>query len=100
MKMRRLLIVLLFAAVCGGAWAGSVSVTVTDATPTAPVANPTPASYQPRYISGFGSGDNFTVFFEDRDNASTISYVSTTTGPTGFPAAVTRPTSRPRRISA
>jgi hypothetical protein len=72
-----------------GAWAGTIDVTVTDATPTAPVANPTPASYQPRYLSGFGSGDSFTVFFEDRDNASTIGYVSTTTGPTGFPAAVT-----------
>jgi len=64
-------------------------VTVTDQTLTAPVANPVPGSYQPRYISGFGSGDSFTVFFEDRDAAYTISYASTTTGPTGFPAGAT-----------
>jgi hypothetical protein len=64
-------------------------VTATDQTATAPLANPNPASFQPRYISGFGSGDSFTVFFEDRDAGNVISYVSTTTGPTGFPASVT-----------
>jgi len=90
MKARNLLAVLLVASVCTGvAWAGTVAVTVTDMTPTAPLANPVPSSYQPRYLSGFGNDGSFTVFFEDRDNASTISYVSTTTGPTGFPAAVT-----------
>jgi len=90
MKMRSLVAVVLLPALwVGGAWAGTVNVTATDATPTAPVANPVPASYQPRYVSGFGSGDSFTVFFEDRDNGSAIGYVSTTTGPTGFPAAVT-----------
>jgi len=62
-------------------------VTVTDQTPTAPLANPVPSSYQPRYVSGFGGDDSFTVFFEDRDAANTISYASTTTGPTGFPAS-------------
>jgi len=64
-------------------------VTVTDQTPSAPLASPVPSSYQPRYISGFGQDDAFTVFFEDRDAGGTISYVSTTTGPTGFPAAPT-----------
>ncbi|MFC1570054.1 hypothetical protein ACFL4L_07445 [bacterium] len=57
---------------------------VTDQTPTAPLSNPTPSSYQPRYISGFGSDDAFTIFYEDRDNSNLISYVSTTTGPSGF----------------
>jgi hypothetical protein len=53
------------------------------------LANPAPSSFQPRYISGFGSDNSFTVFFEDRDNSSTISHASTTTGPTGFPASAT-----------
>jgi len=63
--------------------------TVTDQTPTAPLANPVPSSFQPRYISGFGSDDSFTVFFEDRDAGSAISYALTTSGPTGFPANAT-----------
>ena len=62
---------------------------LTDQTPTAPLANPIPASYAPRYISGFGIADSYTVFFEDRDNAGAISSVTTSTGPTGFPAAAT-----------
>ena len=62
---------------------------VVDQTPLSPVADPAPASYQPRYVSGFGLDDSFTIFFEDRDNANVISYVSTTTGPTGFPAGAT-----------
>ena len=64
-------------------------VTVTDQTPTGPLANPDPTMFQPRYISGFGSDDSFTVFFEDRDAGNAISLVSTTAGPTGFPASVT-----------
>jgi hypothetical protein len=63
--------------------------TVTDQTPTAPLANPVPSSFQPRYISGFGSDNSFTVFFEDRDAGYAISYASTTSGPTGFPASAT-----------
>ena len=61
--------------------------TVTDQTLTAPLANPVPSTYQPRYISGFGSDDSFTVFFEDRDNGNAISYAQTTSGPTGFPVS-------------
>jgi len=60
---------------------------LTDQTPTVPLGSPVPSSYQPRYISGFGLDSAFTVFFEDRDAGGTISYVSTTTGPEGFPAA-------------
>jgi hypothetical protein len=62
---------------------------LTDQTPTAPLANPVPTSYAPRYISGFGVGDAFTVFFEDRNAAQAISSVATTTGPDGFPVGVT-----------
>lgn len=60
-------------------------VTMIDFSPVHPLDNPVPSSYQPRYISGFGSDDAFTVFFEDRDAGNAISFVSTTTGPTGFP---------------
>jgi len=58
--------------------------TVTDQTPTEPLANPDPTSNAPRYISGFGSDDTFTVFFEDRSDGFRIYYNSTTVGPLGF----------------
>ena len=58
---------------------------VTDKTPTKPLYNPDPGSFHPRYISGYGSDNSFTVFFEDRDEGYGIFYASTTTGPTGFP---------------
>lgn len=87
----QILIVTLMVFIVGGgvAIAGSYSVNLTDQTPTTPLAKPTPSSYQPRYISGFGSDNSFTVFFEDRDNGGRISYVTTTSGPTGFPANAT-----------
>jgi len=62
---------------------------LTDQTPDAPLANPAPSSYAPRYISGFGTGMSFSLFFEDRNNAQAISSVSTATGPEGFPIAAT-----------
>lgn len=62
---------------------------VVDQTPTAPLQDPTPATYQPRYVSGFGSNDSFTVVFEDRDATQAISFATTTTGPSGFPVSVT-----------
>jgi hypothetical protein len=62
---------------------------LTDRTPDAPLLLPIPASYQPRYLSGFGLDDTFTVLFEDRDAGGTISYASTATGPEGFPSAAT-----------
>ena len=66
-----------------------VPITLTDQRPTAPLENPIPGSFQPRYISGFGSDNSFSVFFEDRDAGGKISYASTTSGPTGFPASAT-----------
>ena len=62
---------------------------MTDQTSTAPLSSPTPGSFQPKYISGFGSEDAFTIFYEDRDNGGKISHITTTTGPTGFPASGT-----------
>jgi len=69
--------------------AGVINATATDVTPTVPLSNPVATSYQPRYVSGFGSGNSFTLFFEDRDAGGRISHITTTTGPTGFPTAVT-----------
>jgi len=59
---------------------------VIDQNDQTPLSNPAPATYAPRYLSGFGLDDNFTIFFEDRDLGQRISYVQTTSGPTGFPA--------------
>ena len=62
---------------------------LTDQTPTAPLANPAPTSYAPRYMSGFGIADAYTIFFEDRSNGGAISSVTTSTGPEGFPVGAT-----------
>jgi len=72
-----------------GASGTFMPIMVTDQTSAEPLANPDPNFYGSRYVSGFGSDGAFTVFFEDRDNAQTISYISTTTGPTGFGTSVT-----------
>jgi hypothetical protein len=63
-------------------------ITLEDKTPLTPLSNPTPGTFNSRYLSGFGVDDSFTVFFEDRDASSTISFVSTTTGPEGFPTTI------------
>ncbi len=63
--------------------------TVVDQTPEEPLAAPDRDDSAPRYLSTIGSGDSFTVFYEDRANASRIALVSTTGGPTAFPAADT-----------
>lgn len=64
-------------------------VSIVDRSPTTPIGTPTPSSFAPRYISGFGSDNTFTIFFEDRDDGQRIKYLSTTTGPNGFPVAPT-----------
>jgi hypothetical protein len=69
---------------------GQLPVTATDATPTMPLAKPSPASHEPRYISGFGHGDTFTLFFEDRAQDDQVYYVETTDGIDGFPPSATR----------
>jgi hypothetical protein len=65
---------------------------VIDQTSTAPLSSPTPASYQPRYVSGFGQANAFTVFFEDRDAGYGIAYNSTVSGPMGFSSGNTATT--------
>jgi hypothetical protein len=69
--------------------AAQIDVTVSDMTPTKPLQKPLPSAYQPRYISGFGSGNSFTLFFEDRGSDFAINYIWTTSGPTGFPVSAT-----------
>ena len=60
-------LVLLFAV--GTAWGQTFPATATDQTPSSPLANPTPSSFEPRYISGFGLDNTYTVFYEDRSVA-------------------------------
>jgi hypothetical protein len=66
---------------------------LTDQTPTSPLTNPVPSSFQPRYMSGLGSGNTFQLFFEDRTTGGPdrypISFVSTITGPEGLSSACT-----------
>ena len=70
--------------------AGQIQATCTDATPTEPLGKPLPSSCQPRYMSGFGSGESFTIFFEDRADDNQIYYYETTDGIDGFPKSATR----------
>ena len=69
--------------------ADGIAVEATDETPTEPLSNPSPAKCQPRYISGFGDDDIFTLFFEDRANNSQICYIETTDGIDGLPETAT-----------
>jgi hypothetical protein len=78
--------VFLFAFItCYNVHAGKIDVIAVDRTPFVPLA----LSHQPRYISGFGSGGSFTLFFEDRSQDYLISFISTTSGPTGLPSSAT-----------
>jgi hypothetical protein len=72
------------AAVLPGAF---LPINLVDQTPLNPLTNPTAGTFNSRYLSGVGLDDTFTVLFEDRDASSTISLVSTTSGPTGFPTS-------------
>ena len=66
------------ASVCAKALFGTFTPqSVTDQTPTSPMAQPDPNGSDPRYISGFGLDNAFTLFFEDRSAAGRISFVQT-----------------------
>jgi hypothetical protein len=60
-----------------------------DQNPNEALQKPEISTYSSRYISGFGQGDEFTIFFENRDDSYAISFLTTTSGPTGFPATPT-----------
>lgn len=62
---------------------------LTDQTPVNPISNPLANTYHARYVSGFGLDNIFTVFFEDRSDSNRIKFVTTTSGPEGFPASAT-----------
>ena len=68
-----------------------VSVPQEDQTQNAPLASP-PASADPRYLSGFGEDNTYTIFYEDRNdnvgcsNGARIYYVQTSNGAFGFSA--------------
>ena len=60
-----------------------------DQTPSTPLSDPDPALVNPRYISGFGMDNNYTIFYEDRNAGCapgqyTIYFNQTTTGAMGF----------------
>ena len=64
-----------------------------DQTPDSPLSPPNQTGIEPRYVSGFGKDNNFTVFFEDRNNSINnipkICYVRTQEGPKYFDTNVT-----------
>lgn len=71
------------------------SIPQTDQTPLSPLTAPSPTSEWPRYISGFGSDNSYTLFYEDRNDTAGCSYGyrikfnQTSSGPLGFSAAST-----------
>ncbi len=72
--------------------AAESSIPQTDHTPTAPLSSPASPA-QPRYISGVGLDNAYTIFYEDRNapcgGASRIYFNQTTSGPLGFSATST-----------
>ncbi|MBI3158687.1 MAG: sortase [Chloroflexi bacterium] len=72
-----------------------VTIPPPDQTGVTPLAAPDPATTNPRYLSGFGLDDAYTIFYEDRGDTAgcafgaRIYYNQTTTGAFGFAAAST-----------
>jgi LPXTG-site transpeptidase (sortase) family protein len=71
------------------------SIPQTDQTPSTPLTSPNPAVVYPRYVSGFGADNSYTIFYEDRNDTAGCSYGSriyfnqTTTGALGFASTST-----------
>ena len=70
------------------------SVPQADQTPNTPLNVPDPAASYPRYISGFGLDNSYTLFYEDRNSTKgcpadtfRIYFNKTINGPFGFSAA-------------
>ena len=88
------IIAILLAGIAGTAQA-ETSIPQTDQTPLQPLTGPDPAVVQPRYISGFGLDNTYTIFYEDRNDTAGCSYASriyfnqTSSGPFGFAATST-----------
>jgi hypothetical protein len=64
-----------------------------DRTLSNPLGKPNPATSTPRYLSGFGSDNSFTIFYEDRklpcSGAYGIVFNQTTSGPEGLSSTST-----------
>ncbi|MHC1739608.1 MAG: sortase [Anaerolineaceae bacterium] len=68
-----------------------------DQTPLQPLSNPSPSGSEPRYLSGFGTDNSFTIFYEERKdtagcgaNLFRIYFNQTTSGPFGLASSSTK----------
>jgi len=77
-----------------GVVTAEVSVPQVDQTNTIPLLIPDPATHDPRYLSGFGIDNAYTIFYENRADTlgctygSRIYFVQTVNGPLNFTAPV------------
>ena len=67
-----------------------VSIPQNDQTPLTPLLVPDPGTADPRYLSGFGLDNTYTIFYEDRSDTAGCAYgariyfIQTTNGPLAF----------------
>lgn len=84
-----------FLAVPGTVALAQITIPLPDQTGATPLVAPDPAATNPRYLSGFGLDNAYTIFYEDRSDTAgcgfgaRIHYNQTTTGAFGFAAAST-----------
>lgn len=71
---KKMIIVIALGILLGGSTRNSVhaesSVPQTDQNPITPLVFPNPTIASPRYISGFGVNDTYTIFYEDRNDSA------------------------------
>jgi LPXTG-site transpeptidase (sortase) family protein len=88
-----LIIVLLASSILAQSVSAEASIPQQDQTPLAPLSSPQAPPAEPRYISGFGLDNTYTIFYEDRRVDSgcpassyryRIYFNQTSTGPFGF----------------
>lgn len=91
----RFLLILIMVSVSFQAVQAESSVPQVDQTSLSPLLKPNPITAFPRYISGFGVDNVYTIFYEDRADTtgcafgSRIYFNQTTTGPMGFSSTST-----------
>jgi len=89
-----IVIVLVMLIVTSSIALAEVSIPQIDQTPLTPLAIPNPATADPRYLSGFGVDNDYTIFYEDRADTALCTYgariyfVQTVNGPLNFSAPV------------
>ncbi len=97
MKVKRLaflIMILLASSVLVQSALAEASIPQQDRTPLAPLAKPNSPPAKPRYISGFGLNNAYTIFYEDRVAPGCtanypIYFNQTSSGPLGFAATST-----------